>query len=513
MSPEESNRDPDRPTRFGRVWSTLRNPISLTGAALALVSLANIIFLFLIDVLSATSSPYVGILAYMVAPGFLILGLLIIAVGAWWDTRRRRAQIPGEPLRYWRVDFNDPTQRGAVAFFFSFTIVFILMSVVGSYKAYEFTDSVQFCGQLCHSVMNPEFTAYQLSPHARVACVECHVGAGASWYVRSKLSGARQVFATAFHTFPRPIPTPVHNLRPAPETCEECHWPRRFYGAQLKVFTHYADDEKNSPRQIRMLLKTGGGDPMTGAPAGIHWHMNIANEITYIATDEQRQVIPYIHVKDLQGRVTEYTAKDSPLSAADIAKRPRRRMDCVDCHNRPTHIYVPPDRAVDESLYAGRMDASLPFLKQQAVTVLTNTYATTEAAMQGIATDLHKFYSEKYPDLEKNRPGEIRTAIAEVQRIYRSTTFPEMKLNWKTHPNNIGHFYFPGCFRCHDGQHVSADGRVIRKDCDVCHSILEQQEGVTRLISSQGVGFKHPVDIGDLSQVTCSDCHNGGVGP
>ncbi|MBV8051148.1 MAG: NapC/NirT family cytochrome c, partial [Acidobacteriaceae bacterium] len=475
MSPEKSKSDEVK--RFAKVWQALRNPISLSGAALALVSLGNIVFLFLIDVLSTTPSPYVGILAYMVAPGFLILGLLLIAVGAWWDTRKRRDQIPGETVRYLRVDFNDPTQRGAVAFFFSFTIVFIGMSVVGSYKAYEFTDSVQFCGQLCHSVMNPEFTAYQLSPHARVACVECHVGAGASWYVRSKLSGARQVFATAFKTYPRPIPTPVHNLRPAPETCEECHWPRRFYGAQLKVFTHYANDEKNTPRQIRMLLKTGGGDPMTGAPAGIHWHMNIANEITYVATDEQRQVIPYIHVKDLQGRVTEYAAKDSPLSQAEIAKRPKRRMDCVDCHNRPTHIYVPPDRAVDESLFAGRLDPSLPFIKQQAVAVLTNTYPNTDAAVQGIATELHKFYSVKYPDVEKSKQAEIRTAIAEVQRIYRSTTFPEMKLNWKTHPNNIGHFYFPGCFRCHDGQHVSADGRVVRKDCDICHSILEQQEG------------------------------------
>jgi hypothetical protein len=513
MSPEVSNpqSEPVRPLAI--VWRALGNPISLTGAALALVSLANIIFLFLIDLLSQQPSPYVGILGYMIAPGFLILGLLLIAGGAWWDRHRRSKRAPGEPHHYMKLDFNDPTQRGAVAFFFSFTIVFILMSVIGSYKAYEFTDSVQFCGQLCHSVMNPEFTAYSLSPHARVACVECHVGAGASWYVRSKLSGARQVFATAFKTYPRPIPTPVHNLRPAPETCEECHWPRRFIGAQLKVFTHYASDEKNTPRQIRMLLKTGGGDPATGAPSGIHWHMNIANEITYIATDDKRQVIPYIHVKDLQGRVTEYSAKDSPLSKEEIAKRPKRRMDCVDCHNRPTHIYVPPDRAVDESLYAGRMDASLPFLKQEAVALLTASYATTDAAMQGIATDFHKFYQDKYPEVEKNKPNEIRTAIAEVQRIYRSTTFPEMKLDWKTHPNNIGHFYFPGCFRCHDGQHVSAEGRVIPKDCDVCHSLLEQQEGVTRLVSSQGVAFKHPVDIGDLSQVTCSDCHNGGVGP
>jgi nitrate/TMAO reductase-like tetraheme cytochrome c subunit len=513
MSPEDSTPQPDQPQSLVKLRVLFRNPISLAGSALALVSLANILFLFLIDVLSEKPTPYIGILAYMVGPAFFILGLVLIPVGLWWDRHRRQAQRPGEPLRYLRIDFNDPAQRGAFAFFFSFVIVFMLLSVVGSYRAYEFTDSVQFCGQLCHSVMHPEFTAYQLSPHARVACVECHVGAGASWYVRSKLSGARQVIAVTFNTFPRPIPTPVHNLRPAPETCEECHWPRRFYGAQLKVFTHYANDEKNSPRQIRMLLKTGGGDPSTGSPAGIHWHMNIANEITYIATDEKRQVIPYIRAKDMQGRITEYIAKDSPPSKEQIEKLPRRRMDCVDCHNRPTHIYVPPDRAVDESLLAGRMDAALPFIKQQAVTVLTNTYATTEAAMEGIATDLHTFYLTKYPDLDKNKQDQIRGAIAEVQRIYRSTTFPEMKLDWKTHPNNIGHFYFPGCFRCHDGQHVSSDGRAIRKDCDLCHSILGQQEGATTLITSEGAPFKHPVDLGDLTQVSCTDCHTGGVGP
>jgi len=513
MSSEGSDSQAGKANPFSPVWRLLGNPISMVGAALALVALANILFLFLIDVLSEKPSPYIGILAYMVGPAFLILGLFTIPLGFLWDKQKRRKQSPGEPVRYLRIDFNDPTQRGAVAFFLSFTIIFIMMSVVGSYQAYEFTDSVQFCGQLCHSVMNPEFTAYQLSPHARVACVECHVGAGASWYVRSKLSGARQVIAVTFNTFPRPIPTPVHNLRPAPETCEECHWPRRFYGAQLKVFTHYASDEKNTPRQIRMLLKTGGGDPSTGSPSGIHWHMNISNEITYIASDEKRQVIPYIRAKDMQGRITEYVAKDSPLTQQQIAKMTKRRMDCIDCHNRPTHIYVPPDRAVDDSLLTGRLDASLPFLKQEAVTVLTNTYPTTEAAMEGIATDLHKFYLTKYPDIDKNKQTEIRGAIAEVQRIYRSTTFPEMKLDWKTHPNNIGHFYFTGCFGCHDGQHVSSDGRVIRKDCDICHSVLEQQEGATKLISSEGVPFKHPVDIGDLSQVSCSDCHTGGTGP
>ncbi len=511
MSPESPKPHSSREVLRAQLRLVLRNPISLAGVALALVALANFFFLFLIDLVSERPSPYVDILAYMVAPAFLIGGLVLVGGGLWWE-RRKKAEV-SDVAFYPRIDLNDPSQRSAAAFFASFLVVFVMLSAVGSYKAYEFTDSVQFCGQLCHSVMSPEFTAYQLSPHARVACVECHVGSGAGWYVKSKLSGVRQVFATTFKTFPRPIPTPVHDLRPAPETCEECHWPRRFYGAQLKVFTHYGTDEKNTPRQIRMLLKTGGGDPSTGMPAGIHWHMNISNEITYFATDDKRQVIPYIHVKDMQGRITEYISKDSPPTKEQIEKLPRRRMDCVDCHNRPTHIYVPPDRAVDDSLLAGRLDASLPFIKQQAVTVLTNPYATTEAAMEGIATDLHKFYTTKYPDVDKNRQNDIRSAITEVQRIYRSTTFPEMKLDWKTHPNNIGHFYFVGCFRCHDGQHVSSDGRSIRKDCDICHSILEQQDGATRLIASQGTPFKHPVDIGDLTQVSCSDCHTGGVGP
>ncbi|MGE5724919.1 MAG: cytochrome C, partial [Acidobacteriota bacterium] len=305
----------------------------------------------------------------------------------------------------------------------------------------------------------------------------------------------------------------VENLRPAQETCEECHWPRKFYGAQLKVITHYGYDEKNTPRQIRMLIKTGGGDPGIGMTTGIHWHMNIANEITYVTPDRTRETIPYVHVKDMQGRVTDYMAKDAALAKAQIDTLPRRRMDCVDCHNRPTHIYVPPDRAVDQSLLARRIDASLPFIKQQGVTALTAGYPNTDQAMQGIATTVGNFYASKYPQLETTKQLEIREAITELQRLYRSTTFPEMKIDWKTHPDNIGHFYFSGCFRCHDGQHVSADGKVIRKDCTICHTILSQEDGGTQPTAIEGTAFKHPVDLGDISAVNCSDCHTGGVGP
>jgi nitrate/TMAO reductase-like tetraheme cytochrome c subunit len=487
----------------------LRNPISLAGVALAIVSLANIFLFFVIDQIASKPSPYVGILAYMVSPGFLILGLLLILVGFLLERRKQVAPSAFYP----RIDLNDATQRSAVISFVTFLFVFVVVSAAGSYKAYEFTESTAFCGQLCHRVMIPEHTAYQLSPHARVACVDCHVGPGATWFVKSKLSGTRQVFATIFNTYPRPIPSPVQNLRPAQQTCEQCHWPKKFYGGQLKVFTHYANDEKNTLRQIRMIIKTGGGDPATGQPEGIHWHMNIANKIDYVSADEKRQVIPYVHVEDMQGRVTEYYAKDSTLIKDQIAKSPRRHMDCVDCHNRPTHIYVPPDEAVDQAILAHHIDVSLPFIKQQAVTVLAATYKTDDEAMRGIASGVQGFYETKYPDVAKSKQLEIRNAVTEVQQIYSRTTFPDMKLNWQTHPSNLGHYYFPGCFRCHDGQHVSADGRVISKDCNQCHTVVSEAEGAVTAAITAPPAFQHPVDIGDLTQVNCADCHTGGTGP
>ena len=494
--------------------SLLKNMTTLVGIAIAMVAAANIAFLVFIDVMSQHPSPYIGIFAYMLMPGVMIFGLVLIPMGMLLERRRRRKHAPSVIPRFPRIDLNNPQQRAAFAGIVAFTVVFVAVSAAGSYRAYEFTDSVQFCGQLCHQVMKPEYVAYQQSPHARVACVDCHVGAGAGWYVRSKLSGAYQLYAVAFNKFPRPIPTPVANLRPAQETCEQCHWPKKFWGAQLKVFTHYGNDEKNTPRQIQLLIKTGGGDATSGL-SGIHAHMNIQNEISYVATDPQKQVIPWVQARDRStGKVTIYSVKDVTVTPEQIEKAKTKHMDCVDCHNRPTHIYVPPDHSVDNSLTNGSIDSSLPFIKQQAVTVLTNTYDTEQHALDSISTELTKFYEEKYPDVWKSKQGTVLSAIKEVQRIYSVSIFPEMKVDWRVHPNNVGHFYSPGCFRCHDGNHVSADGKTISKDCNVCHTILAQTDNGKPLIqTATGTKFTHPVDIGDLSGVSCSDCHNGGVGP
>ena len=509
---EDTQRDPlrDHPPVSQNL---IRNPISLIGLALAAVAFVNIVLLILIDLLASHPSPYIGILAYMVAPGILVFGLILVPIGMVVE-RRRRLRHVGVPFHFAKFDLNNPAQRSTFAFVLSFIVIFSLISAVGSYKAYEFTDSVDFCGQLCHTVMHPEFTAYQASPHARVACVDCHVGSGASWYVKSKLSGMRQVYYTALGTYPRPIPTPVHNLRPAQDTCEQCHWPKKFWGAQLKNFTHYGSDEQNTPRVIRMLIKTGGGDPLLGqAGGGIHWHMNIANKITYFATDEQRQVIPWVRTEDENGKATDYAVKDGSPTQAQLDKAVKRRMDCIDCHNRPSHIYVPPDLSVDRSISGHAIDATLPFIKQQGVHVLTTDYKTSADAQKAIAENITKFYQEKYPQIASSKADSVKQAVTELQRIYSTTFFPEMNLNWKTHPNNIGHFYFQGCFRCHDGNHVSKEGKVISKDCNSCHTVLEQQESGTQVASLPVQPFKHPVDIGDLTAVNCSDCHSGGVGP
>jgi len=490
-----------------RLRSLLRNWISLAGLALAGVAFINIILLFAMDIISAHPNPYIGIFAYVIMPAILIAGLLLVPLGIWRTRNRLRSGDPSVP-RFPRLDLNNPAQRSTVAFFMSFVVLFVLLSAIGSYRAYEYSDSTEFCGQLCHSVMHPEFTAHQASPHARVGCVDCHVGEGAGWYVRSKLSGARQVFKTALGTFPRPIETPVANLRPAPETCEQCHWPKKFWGAQLKVINHFGYDEKNTPRQLQMLIKTGGGDPNQGVATGIHWHMNIGNTITY-ASDPKRQNIPYVKIKNSNGAETEYWAEGA--GEAQIKGMQQRSMDCVDCHNRPTHIYMAPDKAVDQSMTAHRIDNSLPYAKQQAVTVLAADYASTSEALQAIETKIPAYYKETYPDIASSRQQQIQAMVTELKAIFQRTRFPEMKVDWRTHADNIGHFNSPGCFRCHDGNHKSKDGKVITKDCNVCHSMLGQEEGGVKVLGGDtNALFKHPVEIGDLSAVNCTDCHTGG---
>ena len=496
-----------------KVPSLRRNMISSIGVVVALIALVNIAFLVFVDVGAEHSNPYVGIFAYIVMPGVLCGGIALFILGMLLERRRRRLHKPEEVLPYPDINLNDTRVRRTVGISIVAIVAFALVSLIGSYKAYHYTESDQFCGTTCHQVMHPEFTAYKASPHARVGCVNCHIGSGATWYVKSKLSGAYQLYATAVNNYPRPIPSPVENLRPAQETCEQCHWPEKFWGSQMKIFNHFGYDEANTPRETRLLINVGGGSATSGLSSGIHWHMNIGREISYIASDRQRQQIPYVRSVDKKtGKVTEFFVDGStPADQQKIKSSEPRRMDCVDCHNRPTHIYTPPDHAVDTAMVANEIDRTLPYIKQQSVDLLSRDYTSTEQAMGVIAKELPAFYAKNHPEVATSRKGDVDAAVKRLQTIFKTIRFPEMKVDWRTHPNNVGHFYSTGCFRCHDDQHVSADGRRISKECNICHTMVSQSESGAVMAQSKPIDFQHPVDMGDLRAVTCNECHTGGA--
>jgi nitrate/TMAO reductase-like tetraheme cytochrome c subunit len=488
--------------------SLLRNYVSFVGVALAAASLTSFALLVLIELTSGDDNPYTVLVTYILLPGVLIFGLLLIFVGMMWERRRRRLDPDAHIRPYPVLDLNDPARRRSAIVFLCLSFVFLFLTAFGSYRAFEYTESVAFCGQQCHAVMKPEFVAYNASSHARVGCVECHVGGGPEWYVRSKFNGMHQLYAVTFNTFNRPIQTPLHNMRPANETCAKCHWPEKYYGEQLKVFNHFGYDEANSLNQTRMLIKTGGGSPETGEVGGIHWHMNLANEITYFSTDDKRQEIPWVRLKDKDGVVTDFVANGATITSQQIEQSAKRRMDCIDCHNRPTHVYLSPNEAVDRALTAGRLDVSLPFIKAKSVEFLSGKYATTDEALVAIERGITDFYRGTYADVYHSKADSITGAVAELKQIYQTYFFPEMNTDWRAHINNIGHYNAQGCFRCHDGQHVSNTGRVIRNDCAICHTTLQQTFG-GRTFQPANAVFQHPVELGDKNTWQCAACHKG----
>lgn len=459
---------PDTSSIRGSV--VMHSAVSIAGMVLTTISAVVFLVVFFADLFGLHSNPYLGMLFFLVLPGIFIFGLVLIPIGAWIERRRRRSGAKPSELHWPRLDLNKPEHRTATVIVFMLTMANIVIVSLASYKGVEHMDSVEFCGQTCHTVMKPEATAHQDGPHARVTCVQCHIGTGATWFAKSKLSGSRQLLAVTFKTYSRPIPSPVENLRPARDTCMQCHWPAKFHGDKVNTLVEYADDEKNTESATTLRMHVGGGTARDGGAAGIHWHADEANQIDYVATDGKRQVIPYVRVKDRTGEVREYFAEG--VTPDQIAGGERRSMDCMDCHNRPSHqMAASAERAVNAAMARADIPASLPFVHREAVKVLKPAYATDEAAAEAIAKGLRDFYRASYEAIYMSRRQDVEKAVLGAQKVYQRNVFPAMNVQFGTYPNNVGHMDFPGCFRCHDDNHKTKAGKVISQDCNTCHTI------------------------------------------
>ena len=489
------------------------NPISLAGTILASVS-GLIIFFFMISMIlfdTEETGSYAGIFIYIILPVFLILGLILIPIGM--SRRKKRIKKEGEGSQITNIVLDLSNQRhwNAMGIFILVSILFLLLTAIGSYKAFHYTESVEFCGALCHSVMEPEYVAYQESAHSRVTCVECHVGDGAGWYVQSKLSGLYQVYSVTFNKYPTPIETPIHNLRPARETCEECHWPQKFYSHRLRNEKNYLADSANTEWNIHLKMKIGSENSAQGLIEGIHWHINPDVRIEYIASTKKREFLPWVrYINRATGYTTIYQDIYETLDPEAMDTLELREMDCLDCHNRPSHQYLPPQKFTDDLIAAGKIPVELPEVKALAMQVLNTTFTTRDSGAMAIKESVMDFYKSNYPEIVAEKPQLIDRAIEGLLTGYNKNIFPEMKASWDAYPEHIGHSEFNGCFRCHNGNHESEDGDLISRDCNLCHTILAQGDAdnfETTTIDSS-LTFKHPVDIDEAwKEMACADCH------
>ena len=445
-----------------------------TGTAgVVLTTSAFILFVFfeLLQIAGILTNSYVGLISYMALPAIFLLGLVLIPIG-WWQFRRATGRSTAELLtRRFPDDMTKPKRIGSslMATFALLTLVNIMFIGVGGARMLHFMDTPKFCGTACHSVMEPEWVAYQNSPHAHVKCVECHVGEGAEALLDAKLNGLWQVVSATFDLYERPIPTPVHQLRPARETCEKCHWPDKFYGNRIKAFPKFALDADSTPSHTTLALKVGSG---SGREKGtIHWHVAEANEVRYQAADEQRLHMAWVEVRK-DGALHRYTNRRPVPDAAAAEPAPVRAMDCIDCHNRATHIYEEPEAAVDAALAAGRINRALPYAKKVALGALLGNYGDEKAtALRAIDDGVRGYYLRGEVDVTGLLP-DVDLMVAELQAIYSRNIFPFMQVGWNTYPSHLGHRGQAGCFRCHNADLVDDAGRSIPYDCTLCHSIL-----------------------------------------
>ncbi|MFA5059312.1 MAG: NapC/NirT family cytochrome c [Candidatus Omnitrophota bacterium] len=484
------------------------NRITYGGVALALLVFIIECLLFGIDFFTNGANFYLGILTYVFLPPFLILGLILIPLGAAWKHKRILKGISESAPKTLFIDPAIPTHRNAIFVFLIGTSILMVMTIIGSYKAFHYTESVHFCGVTCHDVMKPEYATYLNSPHARVKCVECHIGPGANWYVKSKLSGLRQVYHTIKNDYAKPIPTPVQNLRPSAETCEQCHWPGKFYSSvELRRTYRSTEADQPDPWSLRMLIHVGRDEKKD---YGIHSHMYVDQDVYYVADDQKRQVISWVKTIGKDGKEEIFTTPDSPYKDKEPPQSLVRKMDCMDCHNRPSHRFEPPFDLINRAMNDGKINPQIPSIKSKAMEVLSKPYKTEQEALQAIPKTILEYYQNKHPEFYQSHQEDIKKSADEIVILFKNNIFPERKARWDIYPDNIGHLVSPGCFRCHDDQHAAASGKTITKNCNSCHSIIEQGTASSIEKSTDGLTFRHPFNEDESwKEMNCTDCHTG----
>ena len=467
------------------------NPVSLAGGAITTAAGITLMAHWVVELIGhPIDNPYLGIIFFLILPGLFVLGLLLIPIGMF--LRRRKLQRENHiPAEFPKIDLNDRVFRHGIDIVLIATIVNLLVVAVASYRGTAYMDSPQFCGQSCH-VMHPEYAAYQVSSHAHVDCVQCHIGNGAGSYFEAKINGTKQLVEVTLRpiagmapklipTYPTPIPSPVHNLRPAREICEACHTPTRFYGEKLLVKSSFADDETNSETQSVVVLHLGGRDSLSNLH-GIHGvHLG---HIEYITTDETRTNIPWVQRRNGDGSETVY---ETSALGGKVPPGERRVMDCIDCHNRAAHTMQTAEDALNRAMAEGAVSPELPFMHKKGLELLKANYATEDDARQKIPAGLEAFYRSEHPEVMASKANLIKSSAEGLVNIFTHNTFPDMKVTWGTHPNHIGHQSYPGCFRCHDGEHNAQNGTGITQDCAACHNLLAVDEKKPKVLSDLGL--------------------------
>ncbi len=390
--------------------------------------------------------------------------------------------------------------------------VVLLMALAGGTYTWEYTNSSEFCGTTCHT-MPPQGVTHLNSPHANVTCEECHIGRASFFDQFSRKSQAlHEIYYTVFSLYEYPIRAKA--LRPARDTCEKCHRPETFTNDSLQQIKRFANDQANTASNLYLVVKTGGGDKREGLGFGIHWH--ITNKVLYYSTDELNQDIPYVRVYTDDDSFTEYTDVEAGFDPSSVDESQLKQMDCTTCHNRVTHEFMNPEDSVEDAMSRGVIDPAIPSIRHLAVSVLSTQYATRDDAVKVIAA-LEEAYKRDFPDYYSQNTEKIQSAIVEVQSIYDRTIFLDQKVDWKTHPNNLGHVDSPGCFRCHDGKHLNDKDEAVRLECNLCHSIpvvSDAKDLVTTIeINSGGIEPDSHLNPNWISlhnsslDQTCAQCH------